>query len=117
MRMFHSWHRCEARPLSVRAAAVEREFAERVLGCVRLDGGWREAVLRAPALEGPQPDRTIEVRRIEAAMANLRKQHLWGALGDSGSRRSSSRWSGCGGPSESPRRLRGRRTRTRPLSC
>ena len=34
------------------------------------------------ATEGPTPDNSIEIRRIDVALANLRKQHLWGAVTD-----------------------------------
>ena len=40
------------------------------------------AVLRALAREGPQPDHTLEMKRADAALANLRKQHLWGVISD-----------------------------------
>ncbi len=81
-RMWHSWHRCGMRPLSVAAPKVEEEFAERVLSCLTLDEGWRAAVLRALANEGSRPDHTLEARRIEGALGNLKKQHLWGAVSD-----------------------------------
>lgn len=81
-RMAHSWRRCGCRPSSVSAAAVGEEFAGRVLGCVTLDGGWREAVLRALVNEGPKRDHTLDIKRIEGVLANLRKQHLWGTIGD-----------------------------------
>ncbi len=86
-RMFHSWHRCDMRPMSVAAPAVEQEFAERVLSQIRLDDGWREAVIKAMATEGPEPDHSLEIRKLENAMANLRKQHLWGAISDDEFRR------------------------------
>ncbi len=82
MRMAHSWHRCEMRPQSVSSLIVEREFAERVIGCIKLDEGWHSAVLRAMSKEGPEPDNTQEIKRIDVALANLRKQHLWGVIGD-----------------------------------
>ena len=81
-RMFHSWHRCGMKPLSVAAPSVEREFSERVLSCLSLDDGWQTAILGALATEGPQPDHRLEKKRIEMAIANLRKQHLWGAVTD-----------------------------------
>jgi len=81
-RMTHSWHRCPMRPSSVGAARVEQEFADRVLACVQLDGDWRQTVLKALANQGPQPDHSVDVKRMEAALANLRKQHLWGAIDD-----------------------------------
>ena len=82
LRMWHSKRRCSMSPVSVLAPTVEKEFAERVLDQVRLDDGWREAVLRAMANEGPNPDHTLEIKRIQGAIANLRKQHLWGAITD-----------------------------------
>ena len=81
-RMTHSRHRCEVTPRSVAADAVEQEFSDRVLSCIGLDDGWREAVLRAMTSESPRPDHTLELRRVEAAMANLKKQHVWGAVTD-----------------------------------
>ena len=81
-RMFHSDHRCGMRPLSVGAPRLEREVGEQVLAHINLDDGWREAVLRALAWEGPQPDHTLEMKRVDTALANLRKQHLWGAISD-----------------------------------
>ena len=81
-RMAHSWHRCSMVPRSVDVKVVESEFAERVLSCIELDEGWRDAVLKALVNEGPHPDHSLEIRRIEKAIANLRKQHLWGALSD-----------------------------------
>ena len=82
LRMDHSWRRCPMRPQSVPAPRIEEEFAQRVLGCVTLDDGCRQAVLRALTKEGPQPDHSVEIGRIDGALANLRKQHLWGAVSD-----------------------------------
>lgn len=86
-RMFHSWHRCDMKPLSVSAPLVETEFAERVLSQIKLDDGWREAIIRAMTSEGPQPDYGLEIKRLENAMANLRKQHIWGVITDEEFRR------------------------------
>jgi len=81
-RMFHSLRRCGMRPLSVAAPALEREFAERVLSCIKLDDRWQQTVLSLLAKEGPGPDRGQERKRIDGAMANLKKQHLWGVVSD-----------------------------------
>jgi len=71
------------RSSSVGANKVEQDFADRVLACVQLDGDWRQTVLKALADQGgPQPDHSVDVKRIEAALANLRKQHLWGVIDD-----------------------------------
>ncbi len=53
-----------------------------MLGGVTLDDGWRQAVLGALAKEGPKPDHRFEIGRIDGALANLRKQHLWGTVSD-----------------------------------
>ena len=70
------------RPQSVSAPQVEQEFAERVLACVTSDEGWRSAVLNAMSNEGPVPDNSLDIRRIDAAIANLRKQHIWEVISD-----------------------------------
>ena len=82
LRMWHSRRRCSMRPTSAAANRVEKEFAERVLECIELEDGWRDAILKAMASEGPKPDRSVELTRIRGAIANLRKQHLWGAVTD-----------------------------------
>ena len=84
LRMWHSLRRCSMIPVSVNTSSVEEEFAERVLDCIELDDGWRDAVLRAMVNEGPRPDHTLETKRIQSAIANLRKQHLWSAIDDDG---------------------------------
>ena len=47
-----------------------------------LDEEWRDAVIRAISNEGPEPDHRLEIKRIDAALANLRKQHLWSVISD-----------------------------------
>ena len=80
--MGHSWHRCPMRPSSVEVAKVEQEFADQVLACVHLDDDWRQTVLKALANQGPRPNHSGDVKRIESALANLRKQHLWDPIDD-----------------------------------
>ena len=82
LRRSHSWHRCDMRPRSVSAPKVEKEFAEQVLGCINLDEDWRNSVLSAMTKEGPEPDRQSEITQVDAVLANLRKQHLWGVISD-----------------------------------
>ena len=81
-RMAHSWHRCEMRPQSVSAPDIEQEFLERVLSCIKIDAGWHAPILGAMSKEGLEPDNTPEIKRLEAASANLRKQHLWNVIWD-----------------------------------
>ena len=61
---------------------MEQEFAERVLACITLDEDWRSVVLNAMSNEGPEPDHSQDIQRIEAAIANLRKQHVWDVISD-----------------------------------
>ena len=63
-RMTHSWHRCSMRPRSINANLVEVDFADEVLGCINLDEGWRDAVLKVLANEGPRPDHSLDMKRI-----------------------------------------------------
>ncbi len=86
-RMYHYLRRCDVRPRSTGADTVEQTFGQDVLPHLHLDDGWRSAVLRALVQEGPTPDITLEMKRIEGALANLRKQHLWGAVADEEFRR------------------------------
>ena len=72
LRMALSWHRCDIRPQSVSHPHVEQEFSQRVLGCITLDDGWRSAVLRAMSNESPEPDLSLDIRRLDSALANLR---------------------------------------------
>lgn len=81
-RMAHSWHRCGAAGVDLSANRIERDLAEKVLAYIDLDDGWREAVERALMNEGPEPDHGMEIKRIEGALANLRKQHLWSLISD-----------------------------------
>jgi len=82
LRMAHSRHRCNVRPQSVSAPHVEQEFSARVPGCFTFDDGWHSAVLHAMSNEGPEPDYGLDIRRIDAALANLRKQHVWDVIND-----------------------------------
>ena len=81
-RMSHYLRSCRAEPRSINADALEGLFGQQVLGNIRLDEGWRTAVLRALAQEDQRPDATIEKKQIESGIANLRMQHLWGAVSD-----------------------------------
>ena len=66
---------------------MEGEFAERVLACLDLDDGRRQAVLQALTSKGPQPGHGLDFKRAEAALANNhRKQQLGGSSVTSSSR-------------------------------
>jgi len=81
-RMCHYARSCDIKPLSINADRLKQTFGRDVLGHLHLDDGWRDAILSAIPNESPQPDNAPQVKRIEAAIVNLRKQHLWGAIDD-----------------------------------
>ncbi len=81
-RMYHRLGSCDVQPRSINADALGSFFGQQVLGQLHLDDGWRTAILNALAQEGPRPDTNNELRCVESAIANLRKQHLWGAISD-----------------------------------
>ena len=82
LRMFHYQCSCEVRPHSFSADLFAKGFGGRVLRYVCIDEGWRNAILAALAKDTPQADTSAKLRHIESAIANLRKQHLWGAISD-----------------------------------
>ena len=69
-------------PQSVSPPQLEQKFAERVLACVILDEGWRPTVPDPIPNEGTVPDNNQDIRRIDAAVANFRKQHVWDVMDD-----------------------------------
>ena len=81
-RMAHSWHRCGAAGVDLSANRIERDLAEKVLAYIELDDGWRNAIRRALMNEESEHDHSVEIKRIDAALANLRKQHLWSLISD-----------------------------------
>ena len=58
------------------------QFQETVLPYVALDQEWKEAVMRALSNGQDLPSDHQEQAKLERALTNLRKQHLWGDIGD-----------------------------------
>ena len=80
-RLVHTFPRCELRPYSISLYLVTAQWQEDVLPYLKLDDGWRAAVITS-LQEEPSQDRGAERQRLERALENLRKQHLWGDLSD-----------------------------------
>ncbi|MBI4311717.1 MAG: recombinase family protein [Chloroflexi bacterium] len=78
--------RCDLQPHSVRVDYLEAQWREGVLPYLTLDDGWQRGIAQALQDEaGPSNEK--DCRRLESALANLRKQHLWGDISDEDYRR------------------------------
>ena len=78
---------CEAWPRSGSVSSLVAQFADRVLAHLHLDTNWKERIVRALAQEKPSAGDERDVGRVQRALENLRKQHLWGDLPDDEYRR------------------------------
>jgi len=80
-RLVHTFPRCDLKPYSVSLDAIEAQWRENVLPYIELDNCWRTAVM-ASIHENNRQDGSVEKKRLERALENLRKEHLWGDLSD-----------------------------------
>ncbi len=78
---------CHPRPRSCSVHALVDQMGDRVMPYVNLDPTWRTRIISA--LKGSQPQEQDQgtVDRLQRALENLRKQHLWGDLSDEEYRR------------------------------
>ncbi len=81
-RLYHKRPFCYLRPHSVRVENLMAQFQEGVLPHIALDQEWEAAVVRALRQETEIPDFDGDKIRLKRALANLRKQHLWGDITD-----------------------------------
>jgi hypothetical protein len=81
-RLYHKPPFYDLSPHSVRVENLMSQFQEGVLPHMVLDQGWKTAVERALCQESETPNRGHEKARLEQALSNLRKQHLWGDITD-----------------------------------
>ena len=81
-RLYHRRPFCELEPHSVRVENLMAQFQEGVLPYVTLDQKWKHTVMRALRQEKDAPSHDQEQARMERALTNLRKQHLWGDITD-----------------------------------
>ncbi len=81
-RLCHSRPFCELRPHSVRVENLAAQFQEGVLPYISLDSAWKSTVL-ATLQRGKETSVDGKFRtKIQQALKNLRKQHLWGDIDD-----------------------------------
>lgn len=83
-RLSHQRQACPVRPQSLGMKVVSSQFAEKVLPLLQFGEGFIPLVTRALA-QGTQeggPSIQEQVQRLERALDQLRKQHLWGDLSD-----------------------------------
>ena len=73
---------CSVRPKSIGLDSMKAQFSDRVLSYMRLDHSWMGRILRALEAERPTRADPQQVQKLNHALANLRKQHLWGDLSD-----------------------------------
>ncbi len=81
-RLCHARPFCELRPHSVRVENLVAQFQETVLPHIALDCDWKSTILNAMS-KGREVSSDDEARaKIQRALKNLRKQHLWEDLDD-----------------------------------
>jgi hypothetical protein len=73
---------CDVRPRSQSVADLSRQFQDRVLPYLVLPDTWESIILAAVQGENESKVETNDIPRIQRALENLRKQHLWGDLSD-----------------------------------
>jgi site-specific DNA recombinase len=85
LRLVHERHtsgrNCDTWPRSQSIEEISQQFQGRVLRYLILPDSWETAILAAMRQEEEPVDKT-QIQRIERAVENLRKQHLWGDLSD-----------------------------------
>ncbi|MDP3063145.1 MAG: recombinase family protein [Chloroflexota bacterium] len=81
-RLVHNQGFCHLRPHSVSVEHLKAQFRDGVLPYVVLDSGWQTAI--AQTLREPEASngRGGQRAKLERALDNLRKQHLWGDIAD-----------------------------------
>jgi site-specific DNA recombinase len=85
-RLTHERHNagrdCNTWPRSQSLEALSDQFQERVLSYMELPDTWKSMILDATREDDSYQVDTKEIPRIQQALENLRKQHLWGDLTD-----------------------------------
>ena len=81
-RLYHGRPFCGLEPHSVRVENLMAQFHEGVLPYVELDGRWRSDIIKLLTAEDEQPNDAEQTKRLDRALGNLRKQHLWSDITD-----------------------------------
>jgi hypothetical protein len=78
---------CNTWPRSRSVDSLYKEFSDRVLAYVKLDESWKSSVIAVLYDKDKQNHFKEQRSRIQYALGNLRKQHLWGVISDDEYRR------------------------------
>ena len=84
-RLSHRRPFCSLTPHSVRVEYLMDQFQDDVVPFMRLDSEWQDTILKAleeDSSSGIGGQRASHRSRLEKALENLRKQHLWGDVSD-----------------------------------
>ena len=73
---------CDTWPRSQSVEALSNQFRDRVLKYMELPDNWKSMIMEATMNDDGYQADTKEIPRIQQALENLRKQHLWGDLTD-----------------------------------
>jgi hypothetical protein len=73
---------CDTWPRSQSVEALSDQFRDRVLKYMELPDTWKSMIMEATMNDDGYQADTKEIPRIQQALENLRKQHLWGDLTD-----------------------------------
>ncbi len=74
---------CRVKPQSRRVTTLVDQFGKLVVSQMVLDPRWKSWIIEALKRDRTQPNTgQDQAARIELALANLRKQHLWGDIDD-----------------------------------
>ena len=78
---------CRSNPRSQSVTALVDQMGERVMPYLKLDASWKTRVIAALKTQEPHKQDQNQHERLDRALQNLRKQHLWGDLSDETYRR------------------------------
>ena len=73
---------CGVRSRSSSVEALSGQFADRMLLRMSLAPGWKARIIEALREESEVPGDEQAIRRLQTALKNLRKQHMWGNIDD-----------------------------------
>ena len=86
-RLYHNKPFCPVQPHSIRVENIMSQFQSGVLPYIQLDQGWKNLIISILENGNSAPPFADKYAKIEQAMKNLRKQHLWGDITDEDYRR------------------------------
>ncbi len=81
-RLYHTRPFCHIEPHSIKLENIMAQFHDGVLPYINLDNGWKNLVLNCLNPDKNTTSNNDTRAKIEQALKNLRKQHLWGDITD-----------------------------------